>query len=161
MPEYKEFLDLLEIDKISYSTAWRWLKIFSYNYSCNNRSYYTDGHERPDVVKDRDERFLNEYFSAEIIRTHRWVQISERELRNDEELNTEVHKNATYKYTADDHIYYEFHIDAHEKLSACNKAENLKYGQKMGVRKKDGDRPLMIVGQDESTYNQLAFSSRY
>ena len=118
MPEYKEFLDLLEIDKISYSTTWRWLKFCGYNYSCNNRSYYTDGHERPDVVKDRDERFLNEYFSAEI-RTHRWVQISVRELQNDEELNTEVHKRAAYEYTVNDHIYYEFHIDTHKNIRIC------------------------------------------
>jgi hypothetical protein len=41
-------------------------------YDENRRCYYTDGHEREDVVKDRNKRFLVEYFKLER-RAHHWV----------------------------------------------------------------------------------------
>jgi hypothetical protein len=37
-----------------------------YKYDENRRCYYTDGHEREDVVKDRNKRFLVEYFKRAV-----------------------------------------------------------------------------------------------
>ena len=52
------------------------LKKLGYVYDENKRCYYTDGYERADVVKDRDEQYLDSYFTIELC-THRWVQIPE------------------------------------------------------------------------------------
>ena len=42
---------------ITVSTVWRWLQLLGYKYSENKRNYYTDGHEREDVIKDRNNNF--------------------------------------------------------------------------------------------------------
>ena len=51
-----------------------------YSYDEIKCTYYTDGHERHDVVEDRNNRFLHEYFNHEI-RCHRWVQLSRKEAK--------------------------------------------------------------------------------
>ena len=72
MPLYNELLHMLDLSNVSMSTVWRWLVYLGYKYDENKKSYYTDGHEREDVVKDRNKRFLIKYFIAER-RAHRWV----------------------------------------------------------------------------------------
>jgi hypothetical protein len=67
---------MLDLKRVSPNTAWRWLQWMGYKYDKNRRCYYTDGHEREDVVKDRNKRFLVEYFKLER-RAHRWVQLTE------------------------------------------------------------------------------------
>ena len=42
----------------------------------NKWYYYTDGHERDNIVKDREDRFLGAYFGYEL-QTPRWVQVSD------------------------------------------------------------------------------------
>ena len=46
-----------------------------FSYNKNTKSYYTDGHEREDVIKDRNERFLGSYYSYEL-KCHRWIQMT-------------------------------------------------------------------------------------
>ena len=65
---------MLDLTNMSMSTVWRWLVYLGYKYDENKKYYYTDGHEREDVVKDRNEQFLIHYFIAER-RAHRWVQL--------------------------------------------------------------------------------------
>ena len=55
-----------------------------YKYDENRRCYYTDGHEREDVVKDRNKCFLVEYFKLEQ-RAHPWVQLTEEKANELEE----------------------------------------------------------------------------
>ena len=50
--------------------------LLGYKYNKNKKCYYTDGHEKPDVVTDRNDRFLIEYFCLEKC-AHRWVQLEE------------------------------------------------------------------------------------
>ena len=75
LPTYNELLHILHLKTMSYSTTRRWLKYLGFNYDENKRSYYTDEHEREDVVIDRNERFLVKYCEFEL-RTYRWVQIN-------------------------------------------------------------------------------------
>ncbi|KAJ3804792.1 hypothetical protein F5876DRAFT_24409, partial [Lentinula aff. lateritia] len=47
------------IDKrISVRTARRYLNTLNYRFEQPKKGQYKDGHERPDVVKDRDKRFI-------------------------------------------------------------------------------------------------------
>jgi hypothetical protein len=43
---------------ISVSTAHRWLQREGFKFTLHKKAIYYDGHDRPDVVKDRQERFL-------------------------------------------------------------------------------------------------------
>ena len=65
VPSYVELLRSLDISNICYSTVYLWLKNLGYEYDENKRCYYTDGHEREDVILDREERFLGDYFNLE------------------------------------------------------------------------------------------------
>lgn len=52
----------------------------------------------------------------------------------------------------------EYHVNIHSKLEDFIKQEYRCYGSNLSVRKKEEDQPLIIVGQDESTFNQFVFS---
>ena len=76
LPELDELFVMMGLKTFSVSTAWRMMQYLGYKYCETRRGYYTDGHEREDVVKDRNKRFLKDYFLYEI-RTLRWVQVAE------------------------------------------------------------------------------------
>ena len=49
IPSYSELINML-VRKLNYTIVWRWLKYLGYHYNEKKRSYYTNGHEREDVV---------------------------------------------------------------------------------------------------------------
>ena len=75
LPTYNELLDKLDLKSLALTTIWRWLRFIGYKYNNNKRSYYTDEHERPNVVTGWDNIFLKSYFAAEL-RCHQWIQIT-------------------------------------------------------------------------------------
>ena len=77
---YYELLHMLDIKSISMSTMYRWFNYLGFNYNENKRSYYTDRHEREDVVRDRNDTFLVDDFKAERCCYH-WVQIKRCRIR--------------------------------------------------------------------------------
>ena len=160
MPSYDELLHMFDLKTLSISTVWRWLQLLGYKYCENKRNYYTDGHEREDVVKDRNNRFLIAYFKNER-RTHRWVQISEKDAIEIEETNISFPRNCSYKYVSPTSTAMrEYHVDTHDILYSFVPTIDLKYGGSTSVRKPDNVRPLMMVGQDESTYHQYLFGKK-
>ena len=48
------------------------MKKLGFEYKSQTKCYYTDGHEREDVVKERN-TFIKNYFNIEL-ETMRWVQ---------------------------------------------------------------------------------------
>ena len=78
---YHELLSALDMKNISISSTWRYLHHMGYTYDYNKRCYYTDGHERDDVVDDRDNRFLDSYFALEL-ESYRWVQLKKEDALN-------------------------------------------------------------------------------
>ena len=70
IPIYSEFLSILHLKSVSLNTAHKWMIYLGYEYSETKKMYYTDGHERADVIEDRDFRFLERYFEYEL-RCHR------------------------------------------------------------------------------------------
>ena len=86
IPDYDSILHQLHLKTISYSTMSRWMKYLGFKYCENQKCYYTDGHERDEAVRYRIDRFLIQYFEAELL-AYKWVQVDEdtaKELERDE-----------------------------------------------------------------------------
>ena len=47
---YEELLAMNDLKNVSTPTAWRWMKYLGFNYNETKKCYYTDGHDRKDVV---------------------------------------------------------------------------------------------------------------
>jgi hypothetical protein len=153
---------MLDLKWVCPNTAWRWLQLMGYKYDENRCCYYTDGHEREDVAKDRNKRFLVEYFKLER-RAHRRVQLTEEKANELEETLSKplLQKNASYNYiTADDVQMREYHLDTHKAFGDFVSANNRQYGGDLSVRLRIGERPVLLVGQDESTFHQYIFSKK-
>ena len=156
IPTYSEFLSILHLKSVSLNTVHRWMLYLGYEYSETKKTYYTDGHERADVIEDRDFRFLNRYFEYEL-RCHRWVHIK----RTDAVLlgkdNPSFAVDACYRFKIDDIDYNEYHMDTH----ICLQFDDHKpFDYKISIRKPAHLKPLIIFGQDESTYHQFVFSNK-
>ena len=63
------------LKKLTIMTMYRWMRSLGFQYSVKTKTYYVDGHERPDVVKYRIE-FIKRYKKFEL-QSHRWIQLSE------------------------------------------------------------------------------------
>jgi hypothetical protein len=91
---------MLDSKRVCASRVWQWLQLMGYKYDENCRCYYTDGHEREDAVKDRNKRFLTQYFKLER-RAHRWVQLTEEKAKELEVILTKLplQQNVSFEYT--------------------------------------------------------------
>ena len=115
---------------------------------------YIDGHQRSDVLYDREERSLPKYFKYEL-RTYRWVQLKEEkaiELENSVQL-----PKAFYAYEREGEAMREYHVDTHKDL--INFVHSKCYSGDLSVRI-GINRPVLLVGQDETTFHQLSFSNQ-
>jgi hypothetical protein len=59
----------------------------------------------------------------------------------------------SYNYTTPD----EYHLDRHKAFCDFMSANNKQYG---GFRLRVGEHPLLLVGQDKSTFHQFVFSKK-
>eukprot|EP00978_Attheya_sp_CCMP212_P010707 scaffold26027_cov70-Attheya_sp.AAC.12 len=66
LPTYIKVLAMLRLTTMSHKTACNWLQFLEFKYDKVKRCYYTDGHQRSDVLYDREERFLPKYFKYEV-----------------------------------------------------------------------------------------------
>ena len=157
--DYDMILHALQLQNISYSTVWRWLSHIGYKYDINNKSYYTDGHERADVVDDRNNRFLIHYYKYEQ-QCYRWIQITETEAVQFEKEDDNFPKNCYFEYVKEEITWREYHVDTNVGLLRFLDADGRRYGGNLSVRATVGSKPLMLIGQDESTFYQLVFAKK-
>ena len=82
------------------------------------KGYYTDGHERDDVVKYRNERFTIKYFTAEH-RTYRWVHLDDTFTVELDRNYPTFPKNCSHQYTClhSSINKREYHVDSHNSLA--------------------------------------------
>ena len=156
MISYDDFLKLVDLKTISYSTVWRWLTNFGFKYDKNSKSYYTDGHERKDVIEDRNERFLGSYYAYEL-RCHRWIQMTSTLAIDIEKKNKDFPLRCYHSYSLDGNEMREYHIDTHPLLRELIDPGMHQYGGNLSVCLEEGTRPIMFIGQDESTFHQFIF----
>lgn len=147
---------------ISITTTWRWLKRLGFSYSHRKKSFFVDGHERPDVIFKRNE-FCTLYLKELEPRTHRWIQVpaeTVEQWRRENKLSDDDNRGYAY-VSADNKSMVEFHVDdlhlLHEYATTIGLGS---FGGNLSIRKPQGVKSLMIFGQDESVYNQFLLGNR-
>ena len=69
--------------------------------------------------------------------------------------------NCYHEYSSNGKNFREYHIDCHDSLLRYVDENKKQYGGNLSVRRDGNKRPIMMIGQDESTYHQYIFSNRY
>ena len=124
-----EFMAMVGLKTLCVKTAWNWLRMLGFEYCENTKTYYTDGHERPDNVADRM-RFIPQYFEIEKL-SYRWAQIPEKDaiaLENEGFLKADEKLYERYE-NENGEAMREYHIDCnHKKLLDYVPDEYKKFG---------------------------------
>ena len=139
--------------RISISTTWRWLRRLGFTYDSRKKSFFVDGHERPNVVCRRNE-FCTQYLTKLEPRTHRFIQVTAETVerwRREDKISEDDKRG--YNYTAGDTNMVEFHVDDSDLLHEHAEASGFGlFGGNLSVRKPPDVKPLMIFGQDDSQF---------
>ena len=140
-------------------TVYNWMSLLGFKYSATKKTYYVDGHEKPDVVAYRKE-YCNQYVIDEL-RCFRWIQLSKPEVEKLEKENIDFVRDYGYEYKDNTTglTMFEFHVDDHESFHKTAAAK-FPFGGNLSVRKKEGDKPIIMIGQDESVYKQYLINSK-
>jgi hypothetical protein len=148
---------------VSITTTWRWLKALGFSYSNRKKSFFVDGHERPDVVCRRNE-FCTLYLKDLEPRMHRWIQVKAEhveEWRREKKISDDNTVRG-HAYVSQDNVsMVEFHVDdvdfLHEYATTIGFGA---FGGNLSVRKPPNVKPLMSFGQDESVFTQYSLGNR-
>ena len=157
MPSHNEILSMCDLKTVSVKTAWRWILHLGCKCCENKRSHCSDGHERKDVLKDGNERFLVQCFKIER-RTHRWAQLTNEQAMQLEESDEKFPEDCCcYDLISEKR---ECHVDTHRASQEFAPEECKKFGGGLSCGLKEGERPVMVVGQDESAFHQCTFAKK-
>ena len=130
----KEKLKQYGLTTLCLGTIYKWMGSFGFKFCLSKKTYYVDGHERPETVAYRKE-YVSKYLRNEI-RCFQWIQLSVREIEEIEKENDEFDRKKGYEYVdpLTGLTMYEFHVDdvqnTHEKL------KDTEFGGFLSVRKK-------------------------
>jgi hypothetical protein len=155
-----EFLQSIGLSKFGMTTMYRYAKLLGYSYCSTKKSYYNDGHQKPEQVAYRKE-FVKDYFETEL-RSYLWVQVPEDDaVAMESDSKDPLMKDIYHSFI--DHsgqVMREYHVDSHPDFTKYIQQENLQYGGNLSVRRPVGERPTIIVGQDESAFSQYTFNQK-
>ena len=102
------FLRAHRLENMSFSTAWRWMRLLGFRYDTRQKSFYVDGHERDDVVANRTHICKN-YLTELEPYCSRWIQISTFETMTVTDLD--IRLGHSYFDIVGNEQRIEFHID--------------------------------------------------
>jgi hypothetical protein len=148
------FLENHGLKTVGLTTVWRWMKNLGFSYDMRKKSFYVDGHERSDVVEDRNS-FCTDYLTVYEPRCLRWVQLRKDDVVKIDGAIIDFGYNYVDPTTGIEMV--EFHVDY------CHKIDGLKENTvnlQMSVRAPQGSKPLMIVGQDECVFTQFLLGQK-
>ena len=131
------------------------MHFLGFKYEVRKKSYYVDGHERPDTVMYR-KRFVKRYLQYER-RTYRWIQVSLDSSNKLKEDTPNLPKGHQY-VNEQGETMVEYHVDDHPSFS--EQLGGTPFGGNLSVRKQQSDKPLIIMGQDECIFKQYLFSHK-
>ena len=128
------------------STMYRLFTYSGFNYNENKRRYYIDVHQRKDVVRDRNDRFLVDGFKAEH-RCYRWVQIKESITIELEAKHSNFPLNCSYGFTNQVLLeqYREYHVDTHLSLTQFIEEKHTIFSGNLSVRFDTNERSMMLI----------------
>ena len=75
-----------------------------------------------------------------------------------EEADNCFSRESGYKFEKEGATDFEFHVDSHETFQA--KCNDLPFGGHLSVRKKEWEKPLILVGQNESIFKQFHITAK-
>jgi hypothetical protein len=143
-------------------TTLHWLQLLlGFLYCKNNKCYYTNGHEQADHVRYILE-FIKRYFAYKF-HSYRWVQLYYKDDIHLESLEKNHLKTSLgMSYTDEEgKAMKEYHFDSDDALKEFVNLENLPFGSNLSaVKFPEGERPLILVDQDESIIYQYLFVSK-
>ncbi|CAB9530448.1 hypothetical protein SEMRO_2887_G339390.1 [Seminavis robusta] len=158
-----EFLKANGLKNVCHKTIHRWLGFLGFRCSIYKKDFYTDVHERPDVVESRIDYCL-ELTKLEV-HCAVWVQLTaERanELKEAKRINPD---NAGIPVTtsAEGTSLLEFHVDdvldSETLPEVAASDDGSKFGGNHSLRLAPDDDRYMIWGQDEVVSNEKALNS--
>ena len=153
--EQSQLLSYYTAQPPSISTVRRWMHYLDLGFTHDKfkKSYYVDGHEREEQIQHR-RQFTTRYLSDIEKFTYRWVQMPVAKLQSIQSLLSEDEKiipcGHRYWDPVTNEEWVEFHVDDHD-FEDC--AVEL-YGGNLSVRMPAAFKPIIILSQDESIFNQ-------
>ena len=149
----KEILKCYSLTTLSMDTVYSWMRSFGFKYSPSKKTYYVDGHEKPETVKYRKE-YVSKYLEDEL-RCFRWVQLTIEEVEKIEKENEKFDRNIGFKYKdpMSNLTMFEYHVD--DIQNSHPKIDSLPFGDSLSFRKKEEDKPIIMIGQDECIFKQF------
>jgi hypothetical protein len=157
------FLKAHGLESMSFTTAWRWMRLLNFKYDARKKSFYVDGHERDDVVENRKE-FCKRYLTELEPYCRRWVQVSKEDAMTTSGLNLQL--GHSYFDIVNDTEMFEFHIDYWDQCCSSTKNNGPSPPFVAALRPTTSIRvsltatPLMIIGQEESVFSQHLLGDR-
>ena len=134
-PDYESSTGYLLLQKYdekppNYSQVYRWVKYLGFSMDTQKKTYYVDGHERPEQREHRD-KLTAKYLAELEPYCHRWIQITEEKYQMlvKEELKDLIIKGHQYEGPNGERMR-EFHVDDHDKFQEIGNEENPDFGGK-------------------------------
>ena len=144
------------IKSLCIRTIYNWMEYLGFKYSTRQKTYYIDGHERPENVKYQKE-YIQRYLKNEHC-CFRWIQMPIDKVEELERNDVFFKKEIGYRYVKDACTFFEFHVDDHPKFQ--EKCKYLQFGGHLSVRKREDELPLILIGQDKSILKQYAITPK-
>ena len=76
----EDVLQKYKLTSICFQTIYNWMNKFGFKYRPRRKTFYVDGHERPETV-DYRKGYITRYLKNEI-RCHRWIQLPLQRVEN-------------------------------------------------------------------------------
>ena len=154
-----EYLKRYHLTKLCDRTVLNWLHALGFSYEVRRKTYYVDGHEKPGTIRYRW-KFVARYFSHER-RMHRWYQITKDRAKELAKKHPVLDK-CGYQYVDNNgNAMVEYHVDTLDLFQdEVNNDASILFGGKLSVRLKEGERPLISLGQDECIFKQYLLKSK-
>uniref|UniRef100_A0A7S3QH27 Uncharacterized protein n=1 Tax=Chaetoceros debilis TaxID=122233 RepID=A0A7S3QH27_9STRA len=138
------------LSSICTATVYKWMQHLGFKNKKFEKTFRTDGHERPENIQDRISHCLR-YLKLER-KCYRWVRVPKQSvdaLVDAGILPIGYHKLGKHLGSSN---LIEFHIDTHEVLEVFVTPQGQQYGGDLAYNFPPGTKPIMIIGQDELTF---------
>ena len=153
----EEFLKENGLKKICSNTVHRWMRFLGFKRDRYRKGFYTDNHEREDVVVHRIE-YCIQFLKLEI-RAAVWVQLMVTKATELKAANRIMEANDGYRFERDGVAFAEYHVDDIEDAFSLQELNDNAFGGNVSVRKEPNDKQIMMWGQDEIVSHEKQLSS--
>ena len=127
-----------------------------FRYSVRCKTYYVDGHKMSENVEYR-KKYILRYLKNER-QCFRWIQLSMKEVEELANNDTVFNKEIGYEYKVNDVTFFEYHVDDNPLFQ--HRYRYLQFGGHLSVRKREDEKLLILLEQDESIFKQYTLTPK-